>query len=167
MTGKTFKQKYLINITHWSKQEKGPILIYLENEESIEKFYRNSGWYNDYVTKELKGLLVYIEHRYFGVSWPFGDEKNSTTKQNLIFLTTDEALMDFVEFVHFLKKTYCSDCPVIAFGGSFAGNLAAWMRMKYPNVIDMAHASSAPLYYYNNRKDFDIGIIYKLVTKNY
>lgn len=27
-------------------------------------FYRNAGWYNDYVTPTLKGLLVYPEHRY-------------------------------------------------------------------------------------------------------
>lgn len=66
MTGKTWKQKYLINVTNWSKAEKGPILMYCGNEGPIEMFYRNTGWYNDYVTKELKGLLVYPEHRYFG-----------------------------------------------------------------------------------------------------
>lgn len=76
-------------------------------------------------------------------------------------------MMDFVEFIQFIKKTYCQDCPVIVFGGSYGGMLAAWMRMKYPNVVDMAHASSAPIYYYRNRKDFDIGIFYKIVTKNY
>ena len=41
------------------------------------------------------------------------------------------------------------------------------MRMKYPNVVDIAHAASAPIYYYRNRKNFDIGIFYKIVTKNY
>ncbi len=80
MTGKTWKQKYLINITNWSKSEKGPILMYCGNEGPIEMFYRNTGWYNDYVTKELKGLLVYPERRYFGESWPFGDKKTSVTK---------------------------------------------------------------------------------------
>ena len=66
LTGKTFKQKYLLDITRWSKAEKGPILMYCGNEGPIEMFYKNTGWYNDYVTKEMKGLLVYPEHRYFG-----------------------------------------------------------------------------------------------------
>lgn len=167
MTSKTFKQKYLINITNWSKAEKGPILMYCGNEGPIEMFYRNTGWYNDYVAKELKGLLVYPEHRYFGESWPFGDKKASTSKENLVFLTTEEAMMDFVEFIQFLKKTYCSDCPVLVFGGSFGGMLATWMRIKYPNVVDMAHAASAPIYYYKNRKGLDLGIFNQIVTKNY
>ena len=45
--------------------------------------------------------------------------------------------------------------------------LASWIRMKYPYVVDMAHAASAPIYYYKNRKDFDIGIFFDIVTKNY
>jgi lysosomal Pro-X carboxypeptidase len=141
--------------------------MYCGNEGPIEMFYKNTGWYNDYVTKELKGLLVYPEHRYFGQSWPFGDQKTSMTKENIVYLTTEEAMMDFVEFIIFLKKTYCADCPVVVFGGSYGGMLATWMRMKYPNVVDMAHAASAPIYYYRNRKNFDLGTFYKIVTKDY
>lgn len=167
LTGQTWQQKYLIDINNWSKSEKGPILMYCGNEGPIEMFYKNTGWYNDYVVKELKGLLVYPEHRYFGKSWPFGDEKTSMMKQNLAYLTTEEAMMDFVEFIQFLKKTYCADCPVVVFGGSYGGMLASWMRMKYPNVVDVAHAASAPIYYYRNRKNFDIGSFYQITTKNY
>lgn len=76
-------------------------------------------------------------------------------------------MMDYVEFIQFLKKTYCADCPVIVFGGSFGGMLATWMRMKYPNVVDIAHAASAPIYYYRNRKGLDLGIFNQIVTKNY
>jgi lysosomal Pro-X carboxypeptidase len=88
-TGKTYKQKYLIDTSNWDKSSKGPILMYCGNEGPIEMFYKNSGFYNDVVSKELKGLVVYPEHRYFGVSMPFGDQKTSYLKENLVYLTTE------------------------------------------------------------------------------
>lgn len=36
-------------------------------------FYNNSGFYNEDVAKNLSGMIVYMEHRYFGVSMPFGN----------------------------------------------------------------------------------------------
>ena len=141
--------------------------MYMGNEGPIEMFYKNAGWYNEVVVKQLKGLLVYPEHRYFGKSWPFGNQNRSMLSENLPFLTTEEAMMDYVEFIKFIKGRYCEDCPVLVFGGSYAGMLSAWMRMKYPNVVDVAHAASAPIYYYHNRKNFDIGVFYQIVTKNY
>lgn len=167
LTGQTWQQRYLIDINSWSKSSKGPIVMYCGNEGPIEMFYRNAGWYNEVVVKQLQGLLVYPEHRYFGKSWPFGDQKTSMAPENVGYLTTEEAMMDYVEFIKFLKKTYCSDCAVVVFGGSYAGMLAAWMRMKYPNVVDVAHAASAPIYYYKNRQNFDLGSFYQIVTHNY
>jgi hypothetical protein len=45
--------------------------------------------------------------------------------------------------------------------------LASWIRMKYPNVVDFAHAASAPIYYYKNRQGLDLGVFFQIVTKNY
>jgi pimeloyl-ACP methyl ester carboxylesterase len=76
-------------------------------------------------------------------------------------------MMDFVLFLKYIKKTFCQNCPVIVFGGSYGGMLATWMRMKYPFIVDAAHAASAPIYYYRNRQNFDTGIFYQIVTKNF
>lgn len=88
LTGQTWQQRYLLDLSSWSKSSKGPIVMYCGNEGPIEMFYRNAGWYNEVVVKQLQGLLVYPEHRYFGKSWPFGDEKTSMAPENVGYLTT-------------------------------------------------------------------------------
>jgi lysosomal Pro-X carboxypeptidase len=37
------------------------------------------------------------------------------------------------------------NCPVVSFGGSYGGMLAAWFRVKYPWVTDGAISASAPI----------------------
>lgn len=37
--------------TYWNKDARGPILMYCGNEGPIEMFYKNTGWYNDFVSK--------------------------------------------------------------------------------------------------------------------
>jgi pimeloyl-ACP methyl ester carboxylesterase len=42
-------------------------------------------------------------------------------------------MMDYVELVKYIKYRYnAMDKPVIVFGGSYGGMLAAWLRMKFP-----------------------------------
>lgn len=62
------------------------------------------------------------------------------------YLTSEQALADFVDVIYHVKQNMTHkkkkinhekrSSPVIAFGGSYGGMLAAWMRMKYPAVID-------------------------------
>ena len=33
----------------------------------------------------------------------------------------------------------------MTFGGSYSGSLSAWMRQKYPNLVDVGYSSSAPV----------------------
>jgi hypothetical protein len=40
-------------------------------------FYDNSGFLNNDLAQHFGAMVVYMEHRYFGESWPFGSEKDS------------------------------------------------------------------------------------------
>lgn len=69
------------------------------------------------------------------------------TTENLVYLSSEQALADLAEFIVNIKDKY--NVPLtakwVAFGGSYSGTLAAWLRMKYPHLVHMAVASSAPL----------------------
>ena len=144
--------RYIVNAHYWQPNQ-GPILFYAGNEGDVWGFYNNSGFMTDYLAKNLKGLVVFAEHRYFGESWPFDKEKAFTAPYNS-YLTLEQVMMDYVEFIKFIRYSYeCMECPVIVFGGSYGGMLAAWLRMKYPHVFQGALASSAPILYFHNMQN--------------
>ena len=71
-------------------------------------------------------------------------------------MTSQEALADAAELIRSTQLARnCSVtgtrgyCPVLVIGASYSGFLAAMMRMRYPAVVDMAYASSAPLKFYS------------------
>lgn len=51
------------------------------------------------------------------------------------YLASQQALADYVLVISHLQKEQDRPSPVIAFGGSYGGMLAAYFRMKYPHVI--------------------------------
>jgi pimeloyl-ACP methyl ester carboxylesterase len=100
------------------------------------------------------GLVVFGEHRYFGGSWPFDNKTKAVEGSNKQFLTVDNVLMDFNELIKSIKSEYNAEGKaVIAFGGSYGGMLAAWMRMKYPQTIQGALAASAPILYFHGAEN--------------
>lgn len=91
-------------------------------------------------------ILLKIK-RYYGKTLPFGEASFDLDK--IVYLSIEQAIADYAVLLQQLKDDYnLSDSanPVIAFGGSYGGMLAAYMRFKYPNLIQGALASSAPIY---------------------
>lgn len=95
------------------------------------------------ISREFKALIVFAEHRYYGGSLPYGTE-SFADKLRLGHLTSQQAIADFVDVIEQLRwrrsalatGSVTRPNPVIAFGGSYGGMLAAWFRMKYPATVE-------------------------------
>jgi pimeloyl-ACP methyl ester carboxylesterase len=65
----------------------------------------------------------------------------------LRYLSSEQALADLAYFIEAMTVKY--EVPEgtkwIAFGGSYSGSLAAWLRAKYPHLVHAAVSASAPL----------------------
>ncbi|XP_075092691.1 uncharacterized protein LOC107796017 isoform X2 [Nicotiana tabacum] len=141
-SSKVFKQKYLINDKYWQKG--GPIFVYTGNEGNIDWFAANTGFMLD-IAPKFHALLVFIEHRFYGNSMPFG-KKSYKSPKTLGYLNSQQALADYAVLIRSLKQNLSSESsPVVAFGGSYGGMLASWFRLKYPHIAIGAVASSAPI----------------------
>ncbi|KAL5724361.1 lysosomal Pro-Xaa carboxypeptidase [Ranunculus cassubicifolius] len=137
-----FYQKYLISSKYWNHG--GPIFVYTGNEGNIDWFAANTGFMLD-IAPKFGALLVFIEHRFYGESLPFGKNSYKSSDQ-LGYLNSQQALADFALLITSLKHNLSSEAsPVVVFGGSYGGMLAAWFRLKYPHIALGALASSAPI----------------------
>lgn len=91
--------------------------------------------------------------RFYGKSIPYGGNKEIaySNKSTLGYLSSTQALGDYATLIIDLKNNLtATDSPVIVFGGSYGGMLAAWFRLKYPHVTIGALASSAPILNFGN-----------------
>ncbi|KAG7281465.1 hypothetical protein CRUP_012408 [Coryphaenoides rupestris] len=138
----TFNQRYLIAEKYWNRN-RGPIFFYTGNEGDIWDFALNSGFITE-LAEQQGALVLFAEHRYYGKSLPFGPDSFLIPQVGL--LTVEQALADYALMISQLKlELGAADCPVIAFGGSYGGMLAAYMRQRYPNLVAGALAASAPV----------------------
>ncbi|XP_031104382.1 lysosomal Pro-X carboxypeptidase-like [Ipomoea triloba] len=163
----TFKHRYIVNSNFWGgAQSNSPIFAWLGAESSIDSDPLGIGFLTDNAPR-FKALLVYIEHRYYGESIPFGTMEEAmdddTTRG---YFNSAQALADYAEVLLYIKKEYSAqDCPVIVFGGSYGGMLASWFRLKYPHVSLGALASSAPVLYFDDITPQNG--YYSIVTKDF
>ncbi|KAJ8955716.1 hypothetical protein NQ318_008588 [Aromia moschata] len=165
-SNRTFTLRYLVNDTYFA--EDGAIFFYDGNEGDISMFAQNSGLLFD-MAPSFKALIVFAEHRYYGESLPFGN-LSYTAPEYLGYLSSMQAMADFVFLINDLQKNYANPevlekLPVIAFGGSYGGMLAAWQKMKYPNSILGAIASSAPIWQFKGQNPCDS--FYKIITDDF
>jgi len=139
----TWKQRYIVNQTFW-RGNGYPIFVMLGGEGPLSDVELAGYFILNEKAEQYGALMVAIEHRFYGKSIP-GDGTLSTS--NLRLLTADQALADYAVFIDFIKSEFkAADSKVVTFGGSYSGSLSAWMRQKYPNLVDIGYASSAPVF---------------------
>ncbi|KAL3928965.1 MAG: hypothetical protein SGBAC_012415 [Bacillariaceae sp.] len=146
-----YSQRYYKVAKHW-KGPGHPILVIMGGEDSLDLPmlypYVRKG-----LASEFHAFVLSPEHRFYGKSQPVKDPTNNELAQ---YLSPDQALLDAISLIQHIResigcslnKTSTDYCPVISFGGSYPGFLSAMLRFRFPNVVDIAYASSAPLELY-------------------
>jgi pimeloyl-ACP methyl ester carboxylesterase len=153
-----FSQRYYLNDTAFAGPG-SPILVIMGGEGSIEPstgfFYP---WVIDVLGPRFGALVIEPEHRFYGASLPFGAA--SFQSEHLRLLTPQQALRDAVALIRAVQAARnCTPrgaphyCPVLTIGGSYPGYLSAMMRLVHPDVVDGAHAASAPMRFYSQQVD--------------
>ncbi|CAA7027727.1 unnamed protein product [Microthlaspi erraticum] len=149
-----FQQRYAIDSKYWEgAKANAPILAFLGEESSLDSDLSGIGFLSENGPR-LKALLVYIEHRFYGKSLPFGSaEETLKNASTLGYLNAAQALADYAAILlHVKEKFSAKHSPVIVIGGSYGGMLAAWFKLKYPHIALGALASSAPLLYFEDTR---------------
>ncbi|XP_076248423.1 putative serine protease K12H4.7 [Calliopsis andreniformis] len=137
---RVWQQRYFMNGDYYKKG--GPIFLMIGGEGTATAKWMMEGQWIEYA-KEFGALCFQVEHRFYGKSHPTSD----LSIKNLVYLTSQQALADLAYFVHSMNDNFKlpNDTKWIAFGGSYAGALAAWLRSKYPHLIHGAVSTSGPL----------------------
>src|SRR3954467_160240 len=97
-------------------------IVHTPGETEITPQITTQSFVNE-LAATFNGLLISIEHRYYGESYP--PIKDLSTP-NMKYLTIDQALFDFANFIQNPPKelNIPNDAKWITVGGSYAGNLA-------------------------------------------
>ena len=76
------------------------------------------GTFVNYLASKHKAMVVALEHRYFGTSYPTSDMSNENLRS---FLSSDQALADLARFRNWFAANISSgvDSRWIPFGGSY------------------------------------------------
>uniref|UniRef100_A0A7S3ZA24 Uncharacterized protein n=1 Tax=Lotharella globosa TaxID=91324 RepID=A0A7S3ZA24_9EUKA len=152
-----WSQRFYVDDSHWGG-EGYPVFLYIGGEGPQGPVSPRLFMYE--LATEHRALILALEHRYYGESRPVPDMSTA----NLKYLTSHQALGDLARFVQYIKSFHPGGPPdtastpplslqaspkrssFVVFGGSYPGNLAAWLKLKYPSLIEGSVSSSAPVF---------------------
>jgi hypothetical protein len=132
----TFNLRYWFDATYYKPG--GPVFVLLSGETDATGRlpFLQKGIVHQ-VIKATNGIGVILEHRYYGTSFPVPN----LSVENLRFLSTEQALAEINYFAKHVKfeginaDLTAPNTPWIAYGGSYAGAQAAFLRVVYPETF--------------------------------
>jgi len=147
---RTFKQRYFVD----SSLVKGdptsaPVIYYFCGEGTCEG--ATSSTLVNTIAQKYGAHRVALEHRYYGYSQPF----STLVSANLKYLSMEQAIEDLASFEHYAQEQLGLRGKWISVGGSYSGELSAFYRLKHPELVAGALASSAPVLSKDNFEEYD------------
>lgn len=135
-------QRYFVYDKFSRLERNYPLFVFCGAEQGdIYREWERLGFMLD-VARAHGAKVIWLEHRFFGASMPFeGAEAFEKRVDRVGLLSLEQSLADYAAIV----REHMGDGPVLTFGGSLSGTMAAMMRVQFPTLIDMAYASSAPI----------------------
>ncbi|KRX07316.1 hypothetical protein PPERSA_06931 [Pseudocohnilembus persalinus] len=157
--------------TYWSQRwwafpdyfnnKTGPLFLYICGESTC-KGLPSSRTFTKVLAEKYNGIVITLEHRFYGASQPFGQNDESYSTENLKYLTHEQGLEDLAIFLQWIKdnKYYGvqENTPVITVGGSYPGAMSAWFRYKYRHLTIGGYASSAVVHAIEDFQDYDMQV---------
>jgi pimeloyl-ACP methyl ester carboxylesterase len=143
-----FGQRYYFD-NRYALSNKSPVFFYICGESTCRSS-RLQGAIRAYA-EEHHAFLIALEHRYYGKSIP----NYHLTIENLAYLYTDAAIEDLYYFQKAMIKEKDLKGKWVAFGGSYPGSLSAYYRLRHPEMVVGALASSAPVMAKENFEEYD------------
>ncbi|EAR85045.3 serine carboxypeptidase S28 family protein (macronuclear) [Tetrahymena thermophila SB210] len=158
LDNRTWAQRYFV-MDHWFNKTAQPLVIlYICGEGECNGVQYNSS-FTSKIAEIHNGIVLSLEHRFYGKSQPFGFGNDSYALPNLKYLTAQQALNDLAWFIQYVKDNQLfgitPNMPWITIGGSYPGALSAWFRYKFPHLTIGALASSAVVNAYADFYEFD------------
>jgi hypothetical protein len=151
---RTFAQRYFVDNQFFNPKHQR-VMIYICGEGPCSGTPTDS--YVGNVAQATQSLLVALEHRFYGLSVPFG--ANSLQVENLRYLSVEQGLADLAYFIDWFKNSnsynVSSTSNWVVVGGSYAGAMSAWFRLKYPQSVIGSWASSAVINAITNFIQYD------------
>lgn len=148
----TWRQAYYVNDTFWQPGSQAPVFLCVGGEGPRLDGSAVFGSVHCNVAvewlQEKKALMFALEHRYYGCQNLSACPTPSFAKpaEGLRFLSSRQAVEDIAGFVRAMNDRFGLKSQWVTWGGSYPGMLAAWSRLKHPELISVAVASSAPVY---------------------